>query len=555
MTHGHDILLADTAQDFAFCIIELINNRELSRKLATNCRSLIESQYSITSAANEAGQILRLLGSLSFTKPPALDPGIHEISERLYQVIPNSDLEKKFAFSIVLFNHLMSKYANHPLFVLDEERREITSVLKQMEQVVPNDPNVKKALSLIQATGMKPQSHARTVSYDRKDIQDVTKNVESKVPKCKLPSSIQISLSDCCNFHCTACWIHGPKVKPGSNNLEASLFESTRPCHMDLEVYKNLINDIARNGDGVQIQFCGKGEPTINPHFMEMVELADDKGFKSEIVTNGSRLTLDMLQAFSKRNISINISLNACDSDSHKTYSNIDKDHFTRIVNLVRQFNSSGYQGLNISLSFVIGSHNIAQLADMANLATFILLPGSKISFYAEWTHSENRENNISRQQFAELLTSLPSVKDNLKRFDIRHNLELFPYVFYGISLSEERDYPTRGYYMEHPCEIMNSFLGIMADGRIVPCCRSSYVIGNINKQSIYEVLSSPRTKNFSQQASLIHKTKQELPLSHCNSCDHLMSNKYFYERYSSDVNNFKVSDTSQLIKQPQIQS
>jgi hypothetical protein len=164
VTHGHDILIADTPQEFASCIIELLNKPELSRKLATNCRGLVERQYSITAAAKEADAILRFLKHPSLSKTPFLAPGIYKISERLYRATPNSDLTTMLAFSIILFNHLMRKYGNHPLFLPDEEREETTILLKQMKRMMPNNSNFSEALSLIKATDMQLRNYVKAIN-------------------------------------------------------------------------------------------------------------------------------------------------------------------------------------------------------------------------------------------------------------------------------------------------------------------------------------------------------------------------------------------------------
>ena len=350
------------------------------------------------------------------------------------------------------------------------------------------------------------------------------------------PAAIQISVSDVCNFHCTTCWIHGNKVIANSGNYEASLFVSSRPAIMDSGVYSDLINDMAGRGHRTLIQFCGKGEPTLNPSFPDMLLMANEKGFKTSLVTNGSRLTPDLLKALGRTQSSVGISLNAFDVQSHKAFTETDTDHFTHIVELLKGYHDSGRSDLNISLSFVIGSHNIAGIYDMVKTACSVLLPGSSISFFPEWTHSGNRENNVSQEQLKAFITKLPEIKAYLKKAKMSHNLDIVPYLIYCLALSPEGQCPTRDYYMKYPCTVVGNYMVIMADGRLVPCCRSSFVLGNITEQGIYDIWTSDRATQFRQQASMINKTGLELPESHCFSCDHLMGNKYFHERYCQDV-------------------
>jgi len=58
---GRHLLIADTANEFASAIIRLLNDRQLAMTLATNCRELVEQQFSIDSLARQAQAILRHL--------------------------------------------------------------------------------------------------------------------------------------------------------------------------------------------------------------------------------------------------------------------------------------------------------------------------------------------------------------------------------------------------------------------------------------------------------------------------------------------------------------
>lgn len=59
--HNHDILIADTEEDFANCINDVLGSASLSKKLGKNLGKLIEKHYSITTQINDAVVILRNL--------------------------------------------------------------------------------------------------------------------------------------------------------------------------------------------------------------------------------------------------------------------------------------------------------------------------------------------------------------------------------------------------------------------------------------------------------------------------------------------------------------
>lgn len=59
VTHGKDILLADSPLDFANSIIRVIQDKYSSSKMAENLRDLVGSEYNIDSLVNEARKILK----------------------------------------------------------------------------------------------------------------------------------------------------------------------------------------------------------------------------------------------------------------------------------------------------------------------------------------------------------------------------------------------------------------------------------------------------------------------------------------------------------------
>ncbi len=52
VTHGQDILLADSAPDFAWCVLTLLRDPELRARLGQNGRQLVEATYSWEAATD-----------------------------------------------------------------------------------------------------------------------------------------------------------------------------------------------------------------------------------------------------------------------------------------------------------------------------------------------------------------------------------------------------------------------------------------------------------------------------------------------------------------------
>jgi glycosyltransferase involved in cell wall biosynthesis len=59
--HEEHILLADDPAGFADAIVRLIGDKQLAERLASNCRELVRTSYSVESLRREAAHILALL--------------------------------------------------------------------------------------------------------------------------------------------------------------------------------------------------------------------------------------------------------------------------------------------------------------------------------------------------------------------------------------------------------------------------------------------------------------------------------------------------------------
>jgi glycosyltransferase involved in cell wall biosynthesis len=59
VTHGKDILIADSTHDFTTCILSLLSNEGLRKTIGSNARELIEQQYSWEQTAATLNELLQ----------------------------------------------------------------------------------------------------------------------------------------------------------------------------------------------------------------------------------------------------------------------------------------------------------------------------------------------------------------------------------------------------------------------------------------------------------------------------------------------------------------
>lgn len=105
----------------------------------------------------------------------------------------------------------------------------------------------------------------------------------------KFPLNVDIESSSSCNIKCDHCFRQYMKVP------EAGL--------MPFDLYRKVVDECAQYGL-FTLKFSMRGEPTMHPQIVEMVDYAKKKGIKEIWVnTNGSLLTEEMAEGFVRANL------------------------------------------------------------------------------------------------------------------------------------------------------------------------------------------------------------------------------------------------------------
>lgn len=109
-------------------------------------------------------------------------------------------------------------------------------------------------------------------------ILDVRKG-KKEIDEC-FPISIELHLTDRCNLNCE--WCTDKKLRENKATL-------------DLGVIKRLFQELGGHGTGVTLE--GGGEPTLHPHFREVVDLGSKLDVDMGLISNG---TVDISDCVSK---------------------------------------------------------------------------------------------------------------------------------------------------------------------------------------------------------------------------------------------------------------
>lgn len=158
----------------------------------------------------------------------------------------------------------------------------------------------------------------------------------------KLPvDRLHLELTNICNFSCEFCPDSKMKRKKGM---------------MSIEMARSIIDDAARSRAVRLLLFHVMGEPSLHPRLTDIVQYATEKGIKTCLTTNGSRLDENLLQELVTAGIGeIIISLQTPDEKtfSYRGAKGLTFDDYSeRIVSIAKYF-LPGLCSTRLTVSFL----------------------------------------------------------------------------------------------------------------------------------------------------------------------------------------------------------
>lgn len=183
-----------------------------------------------------------------------------------------------------------------------------------------------------------------------------------------IPVHVQLILSDLCNQDCHFCAYRmsaglsnelfvgdSELAKVGTNNPKRQI-----PTDKAFEIVK----DCAKLGVKA-MQFTGGGEPTVHPNYLQIIQLAQDLGMETSLVTNGLRLKplSPTIQALKW----IRISIDAGTAQTYAAVRRVDPRHWYKVWDNIQEL-APLYSGV-LGVGYVVTLDNYTEVASAADLA------------------------------------------------------------------------------------------------------------------------------------------------------------------------------------------
>jgi MoaA/NifB/PqqE/SkfB family radical SAM enzyme len=325
------------------------------------------------------------------------------------------------------------------------------------------------------------------------------------------PLYMQISISDPCNHRCVMCAYHPPT----DESVRLGQFGGDLPGLMPPEDFKRLVAELRALGTR-QIDLVGRGEPLLHPHAAEMVAYAKDSGFTVTMTTNGSRLDATTARKLLDARLDrIRVSLNA---GIASTYPRIHVGQTAATHRSIREnvrqlceLRSERTNGLYVTLAFVVGSINFAELVEMVEVAHEV---GADAAHFQHSFHMDGTDDMaLSDTQYARLVDELiPAALARAKMLRIATDLVALRSTPATYRFGGARE-------AMPPCYIGHFFTVVLGNGNVMACCQTQKSLGSIHAGGFTRVWRSDAYRRFRRAARRLPLRGAELESYECDRC------------------------------------
>jgi len=388
---------------------------------------------------------------------------------------------------------------------------------------------------------------------DRDDLL-VFKGIASGTETICGPQIVHLDLTNRCNLNCIACWCQSPLL--GRDAMPANIRNTTLP----LDVITSLVNDFARLGCVKQIKLGGGGEPLLHPNFPDIIRMIKEKLPNAELDINTNFSVVD--DALSQLVVDLNVdqltvSLWAGTAEAYvSTHPNQSHIAFERIVKRLIKIISMRRNGKPIiSINNVLMNINVQNVDAMLDLA--LTIGADEINYVLmDPVPGKTEHLLLTHQNRYDLMKYLKRICKNIDPFDVYTDAKNMKTIrvanSYEFMRRLSRATTEKGMYDKKTVEMIPCYMGwgftrIMADGKVVPCCKGHrMVMGNLYEKSFHEIWQSAKYSKFRQNGLALKKSHPYFlamgnnltDQTGCYNCDNLMHNLVLHRKilYQSSV-------------------
>ena len=249
------------------------------------------------------------------------------------------------------------------------------------------------------------------------------------------PINIEWDLSNRCSLGCAGChfaYTHTRGPLAGKRDKPQGFIDGGDLA--DVNLVKRALYE-AKAAGVLSVTWTGGGEPTLHPHFDEIVIYADSLGLRQGMYTHGGHINTSRGALISKVLDWIVVSIDCIDADSYAAYKGVSTEWFRKMQNGIINVQSGGGDCV-IGASFLLGRDNWQQARDMLKLARAM---GVDYTTFRPMIEYNIDDPAMPAGDTSWITSALPT----LTALSLEHDVECVPDRFIGYrDWTYQREYP-----------------------------------------------------------------------------------------------------------------
>ncbi len=290
------------------------------------------------------------------------------------------------------------------------------------------------------------------------------------------PSFIFFSFSDICNLKCRFCGRESMHhKKDGIFPIET--FNEIAP-------YLHLVNFVA---------FTGHGEPTMHPKFFEVAETCKRAGARVHLTTNGT--LLDDRRVKHLLDMGLDEMIVSLDGTTEDTTADLRQGFklapiLANVERLITARNQRGLSAPQVDVHMVVSRNNMRQMPAMVRLCKRLGLRELKIFNIIAHKPEFLSESACHTWRFKFYMYRARTLARKLGvKFQYLYNQ---PDPRENAKVINKKEDGVRRY-----CTFPWQMPFLYKDGDVKPCCVSDFVLGNLNRETLWQVVHGETGRNL----------------------------------------------------------
>jgi MoaA/NifB/PqqE/SkfB family radical SAM enzyme len=300
------------------------------------------------------------------------------------------------------------------------------------------------------------------------------------------PPALDISTNDLCGLKCVMC---------GNRNVRRD------PDTMSADDVDTLIRDAAAWGIR-RIALTGAGEPFRDPAMLAHLELTQSLGQLATVTTNGFPITEELAERLAGMHASLSVSIHGATNATQDLLTGVRTagDHAWRAIDrMVAAREKAGTKGrFSVNVSTVIQRGNVDEILALVQRSRDAGCDGHNLQ-PVNLQHGSFADAAVVRHDDDALIATLWPTAEQAPALDrLFDALVAFRRNHGHIRTSEDRLRLVRRYFADSGrealgvgCRVGESFLGIDHRGRIKPCYRLPWKLGDARLTSVRKLWNS----------------------------------------------------------------